>query len=114
LAPQFPWRSGRFAPFQARTHQGCFGHEHNRTIVITVETQPNFTSGAAAWTPDEVHNWFKLPQVSRYWVVAFANPGSRMVRRQQRPHFKDQLLVSMITRESRRVGSGVTMNWCSP
>jgi hypothetical protein len=69
-----PWRSGRFAPFQARTHQDRFGHEHNRTVVITVETQPNFTSGAAVWTPDEVHTWFKLPQVSGYWVVDFANP----------------------------------------
>ena len=56
------------------SHQGHFGHEHDRTVVITTETQPNFTSGAAAWTPDEGQTWFKLPQVSGYWAVAFANP----------------------------------------
>jgi photosystem II stability/assembly factor-like uncharacterized protein len=50
------------------------GHEHERTVVITTETQPNFDSGAAAWSPDEGQTWFKLPQVSGYWAVAFANP----------------------------------------
>lgn len=54
--------------------QDRFGHEHDRTVVITTETQPNFTSGAAAWTPDEGKTWFTLPQVSGYWAVAFANP----------------------------------------
>lgn len=54
--------------------QDHFGHEHDRTVVITTETQPNFNSGAAAWTPDEGQTWFKLPQVSGYWAVAFANP----------------------------------------
>jgi hypothetical protein len=56
------------------SHRGRFGHDHDRTVVITTETQPNFTSGAAAWTPDEGQTWFKLPQVSGYWAVAFANP----------------------------------------
>jgi hypothetical protein len=56
------------------SHEGHIGHEHDRTVVITTETQPNFTSGAAAWTPDEGQTWFKLPQVSGYWAVAFANP----------------------------------------
>ncbi|HEX3472533.1 MAG TPA: hypothetical protein VHT28_15235 [Silvibacterium sp.] len=51
-----------------------FGHEHDRTVVITTETQPNFDSGAAAWSPDEGQTWFTLPQVSGYWAVAFANP----------------------------------------
>jgi len=50
------------------------GHEHDRTVVITTETQPNFDSGAAAWSPDEGQTWFKLPQVSGYWAVAFASP----------------------------------------
>ena len=52
------------------------GHdEGGRTVVITSETQPNFTSGLAAWTPDEGRTWFKLPKkVSGYWAVAFANP----------------------------------------
>jgi hypothetical protein len=52
------------------------GHAHNldRTVVITAETAPNFNSGSAAWTPDEGHTWFTLPQVSGYWAVAFANP----------------------------------------
>ena len=56
------------------SHRDRFGHEHDRTVVITTETQPNFTSGAAAWTPDEGQTWFTLPQVSGYWAVAFANP----------------------------------------
>jgi hypothetical protein len=51
-----------------------FGHEHDRRVLITTETQPNFTSGAAAWASYEVQTWFKLPQVSGYWAVAFANP----------------------------------------
>ncbi|MGB8583605.1 MAG: hypothetical protein WCD47_22495 [Candidatus Sulfotelmatobacter sp.] len=49
-------------------------HELDRTVVITAETEPNFDSGSAAWTPDEGHTWFKLPNVSGYWAVAFANP----------------------------------------
>jgi photosystem II stability/assembly factor-like uncharacterized protein len=51
-----------------------FDHEHDRSVVITAETEPNFDSGAAAWTPDEGRTWFKLPKVSGYWAVAFANP----------------------------------------
>ncbi len=48
--------------------------DHDRTVVITTETQPNFSSGAAAWSPDEGQTWFSLPEVSGYWAVAFANP----------------------------------------
>jgi photosystem II stability/assembly factor-like uncharacterized protein len=48
--------------------------EHDRAVVITAETQPKFTSGAAAWTPDEGRTWFELPNVSGYWAVAFADP----------------------------------------
>lgn len=48
--------------------------ERDRTVVITTETQPNFTSGAAAWTPDEGQTWHTLANVSGYWAVAFANP----------------------------------------
>ena len=43
-------------------------------VGTALKTQPNFTSGAAAWTPDEGQTWFKLPQVSGYWAVGFANP----------------------------------------
>jgi photosystem II stability/assembly factor-like uncharacterized protein len=47
----------------------------DRTVVITAETEPNFTSGSAAWTSDEGRTWFKLPkEVSGYWAVAFASP----------------------------------------
>ncbi len=53
-----------------------FHHEFDRSVVITVETEPNFDSGAAAWTPDEGRTWFKLPKVSGYWAVAFANPNA--------------------------------------
>lgn len=49
-------------------------HDHERAVVITAETEPNFTSGAAAWSPDEARTWFELPGVSGYWAVAFANP----------------------------------------
>jgi photosystem II stability/assembly factor-like uncharacterized protein len=45
-----------------------------RTVVITTETQPNFSSGFGAWSPDEGQTWYKLPHVSGYWAVAFANP----------------------------------------
>jgi len=45
-----------------------------RTVVITAETEPNFTSGPAAWSPDEGATWFKLPHVSGFWAVAFATP----------------------------------------
>jgi photosystem II stability/assembly factor-like uncharacterized protein len=60
--------------FGNRENEDHFGHEHDRTVVITTETQPNFDSGAAAWSPDEGQTWFKLPQVSGYWAVAFASP----------------------------------------
>jgi photosystem II stability/assembly factor-like uncharacterized protein len=49
-------------------------HEHDHTVVVTAETEPNFDSGSAAWTPDEGRTWFKLPDVSGYWAVAFADP----------------------------------------
>lgn len=55
---------------QAADSDRAFG----RIVVITSETQPNFSSGAAAWTPDEGHTWFQLPNVSGYWAVGFANP----------------------------------------
>jgi photosystem II stability/assembly factor-like uncharacterized protein len=45
-----------------------------RVVVITAETEPNFNSGSAAWTPDEGTTWHKLPKVSGYWAVAFADP----------------------------------------
>ena len=51
-----------------------FGQEHERAVVITTEAEPNFTSGEAAWTPDEGRTWFPLPGVSGFWAVAFANP----------------------------------------
>ena len=46
----------------------------DHAVVITAETEPSFTSGAAAWTPDEGRTWFQLPKVSGYWAVAFADP----------------------------------------
>jgi photosystem II stability/assembly factor-like uncharacterized protein len=53
---------------------GDYGHEFDRAVVVTAETEPNFSSGEAAWTPDEGRTWFTLPEVSGYWAVAFANP----------------------------------------
>ena len=49
-------------------------HDFDKAVVLTAETAPNFTSGSAAWTPDEGQTWFALPQVSGYWAVAFASP----------------------------------------
>lgn len=60
-----------------RDDKGCddqHDHDLDRTVVITAETEPNFTSGSAAWTPDEGHTWYELCDVSGYWAVAFANP----------------------------------------
>ena len=51
-----------------------FGPEFDRVVVITTETLPDFSAGAAAWTPDEGQTWFPIPQASGYWAVAFANP----------------------------------------
>ena len=65
---------GREEHHDARGERDRDDHEHGRTVVITTETQPKFSSGAAAWTPDEGQTWFKLPNVSGYWAVAFANP----------------------------------------
>lgn len=44
------------------------GDERGRPVVITAN------DGGAAWTPDEGSTWFKLPGVTGYWAVAFANP----------------------------------------
>lgn len=73
--------SGGFGWQTAGESETANGRQHDdedgrfqRTVVITTETQPNFISGAAAWSPDEGQTWFALPQVSGYWGVAFANP----------------------------------------
>lgn len=50
------------------------GREFERTVVVTAEAEPNYTSGSAAWTPDEGRTWYGLPSVSGYWAVAFADP----------------------------------------
>lgn len=49
-------------------------HDYDRTVVITSEDAPNFTAGAAAWTPDEGQTWYRISGASGYWAVAFANP----------------------------------------
>ena len=70
---QHPAYQGPWNP-ESLNVEDRFGHEYDRTVVITTETLPNFAAGAAAWTPDEGQTWFPLPQVSGYWAVAFANP----------------------------------------
>lgn len=50
------------------------GDEHDHAVVITAETAPNFSSGSAAWTPDEGRTWFQIQGASGYWAVAFASP----------------------------------------
>lgn len=49
-------------------------HDYDRTVVITSEDAPDFTAGAAAWTPDEGQTWYRISGASGYWAVAFANP----------------------------------------
>ncbi len=51
-----------------------FDHNLDRAVVVTAETEPDFSSGAAAWTPDEGRTWYQIPGASGYWAVAFANP----------------------------------------
>ena len=48
--------------------------EFEHSVVITAETEPDFSSGPAAWSPDEGHTWYTIPGVSGNWAVAFANP----------------------------------------
>src|SRR5262249_47709459 len=43
-------------------------------VVITANDPPTFSTGSAAWTPDEGTTWFTLPGVSGFWAVAFASP----------------------------------------
>jgi photosystem II stability/assembly factor-like uncharacterized protein len=52
------------------------GGENNlgRAVVITANDPPTFSTGAAAWSPDEGTTWFTLPDVSGFWAVAFASP----------------------------------------
>jgi photosystem II stability/assembly factor-like uncharacterized protein len=59
-------------PFSDGKHFG----DHERTVVITTETAPDFASGEAAWTPDEGQTWNVLPGVSGFWAVAFADKDS--------------------------------------
>jgi len=49
-----------------------FGLE--RAVVVTAEIQPAFSSGGAAWTPDEGRTWYTIPGVDGNWAVAFASP----------------------------------------
>jgi len=48
--------------------------DNGRAVVITANDPPTFSTGAAAWTPDEGNTWFTLPGVSGFWAVAFASP----------------------------------------
>jgi len=49
-------------------------NDFEKLVVVTAETEPNFNSGSAAWTPDEGNTWHALPSVSGFWAVAFATP----------------------------------------
>lgn len=57
-----------------RNDEGEDDERFEHTVVITAETEPNFDSGSAAWTPDEGRTWHTLPNASGYWAVAFADP----------------------------------------
>jgi photosystem II stability/assembly factor-like uncharacterized protein len=50
------------------------GNNLGRAVVITANDPPTFSTGAAAWTPDEGTTWYVLPDVSGFWAVAFATP----------------------------------------
>jgi photosystem II stability/assembly factor-like uncharacterized protein len=64
---------GRRGDFEHRGDDGR-GEEFEHTVVITTETEPDFTSGEAAFTPDEGRTWVPIPGASGYWAVAFADP----------------------------------------
>ena len=49
-------------------------HDFDRAVVVTSETQPNYSSGDAAWTPNFGETWYSIPGASGYWAVAFASP----------------------------------------
>src|SRR5262249_40542312 len=56
---------------------GGGGHEEfAHSVFVTAETAPDFSSGPAAWTPDEGRTWFPLKGVSGFWAVAFAGPDA--------------------------------------
>ena len=59
--------------YVGRTGRGG-GNNPGRAVVITANDPPSFSTGAAAWTPDEGNTWFTLPGVSGFWAVAFATP----------------------------------------
>jgi photosystem II stability/assembly factor-like uncharacterized protein len=71
---------GRYASFGGGYWGGGWGAgggedwEYERTVVVTSELQPDFSSGPAAWTPDEGQTWYTIPGVDGNWAVAFANP----------------------------------------
>jgi hypothetical protein len=60
------WQAGHLYP--ATSNDG------GQTWTLTINPPANFNSGSAAWTPDEGQTWYRLPNVSGYWAVAFANP----------------------------------------
>jgi photosystem II stability/assembly factor-like uncharacterized protein len=66
-------RHGDGDDFQEDVDHEHHDQERGHAVVVTAETAPNFDSGSAAWTPDEGRTWFKLPNVSGYWAVAFAS-----------------------------------------
>jgi len=47
---------------------------YSKTVVVTSETEPDYDSGQAAWTPDEGETWYAVQGVSGYWAVAFSSP----------------------------------------
>jgi photosystem II stability/assembly factor-like uncharacterized protein len=59
--------------YVGRTGGGA-GDNLGRAVVVTANDPPTFSTGTAAWTPDEGNTWFTLPGVSGFWAVAFATP----------------------------------------
>ena len=59
--------------YVGQTGEGA-GDSLGRAVVITANDPPTFSTGSAAWTPDEGTTWFTLPGVSGFWAVAFASP----------------------------------------
>ena len=68
-------RGGNDAAFdRGHDNDNDRGDDLDRAVVITAETEPDFSSGPAAWTPDEGRTWFPIPGADGFWAVAFANP----------------------------------------
>ena len=87
--------------YVGQTGEGA-GDSLGRAVVITANDPPTFSTGAAAWTPDEGTTWFTLPGVSGFWAVGLCESKSRMAGRYGWSDSEDQLLKRVDSKFLRR------------